>query len=61
MLERDRSAIGTVLGITVVVLAVSGSVLFDWEWGAPDQPVPMAIGLIAAVAAVLITIQIRRN
>ncbi|MFD1570420.1 hypothetical protein [Halorubrum laminariae] len=58
--KRDTSTIGTILGLIVVVIAVGGSVLFDWEWGAfPNQPVPLAIGAIAAIAAVLITI--RRN
>ena len=58
--ERDTSTIGTVVGLIAVGIAVGGPVLFDWEWAAfPNQPVPLAIGAIAAIAAVLITI--RRN
>ena len=58
--KRDTSTLGTLVGLIVVVIAVGGSVLFDWEWGAfPNQPVPLVIGAIAAIAAVLITI--RRN
>ena len=57
--KRDTSTIGTIIGIIVVVIAVGGSVLFGWEWGAPNQPVATAVGAIAAIAAVLITI--RRN
>lgn len=58
--KRDTSTIGTVVGLIVVAIAIGGSVLFEWEWSAfPNQPVPLVIGAIAAIVAVVVTI--RRN
>lgn len=55
VLQRDTSTLGTVVGIIVVVIAIAGSVFLDWEWGAfPNQPVPLAIGVIAAAVAVAV-------
>ena len=56
VLQRDTSTLGTVVGIIVFVVAIVGSVFLGWEWSAfPNQPVPLVIGAIAAVAAVLVT------
>lgn len=55
VLERDTSSIGSIIGVIVVVVAIGGSVFLDWEWSASfSQPVPAAIGVIAAVVAVLV-------
>ena len=60
--KRDTSSIGTLVGLIVVVIAIGGSVLFDWEWSSfPNQPVPLVIGVIAAIAAVVVTIHLVRN
>ena len=60
--KRDNSTIGTIIGLIVVVIAIGGSVLFDWEWGAfPNQPVPLVIGAIAAIAAIVVTVHQARN
>ena len=61
MLPTRDSRLGTLVGLIVVVIALGGSVFFDWEWGwNPDQPVPLVIGVIAAITALGITIaQIR--
>ncbi len=57
--QRDTSTAGTVVGIVIAIVAVGGSVLFGWEWSAfPSQPVPLAIGVVAAIVAV--TIMVRR-
>jgi hypothetical protein len=62
MLPTRDSRLGTIVGLIFVVIAVGGSVLFDWEWGwNPNQPVPLAIGILAAVAALGITIALIRD
>lgn len=59
--SRD-SRLGTIVGLLFVIIAVGGSILFDWEWGwNPSQPVPLVIGVIAAVAALGITIALIRD
>lgn len=50
--------LGTVVGVAVVAVAVLGSYFLDWEWSAfPSQPVPLAIGVIAAAVALYIGFQ----
>lgn len=62
MLPRTDSRLGTLVGLAVVAVAVGGSVLFDWEWGAGlSQPVPFAIGVVAALVAVGVTITLVRD
>lgn len=57
MLPTRDSSTGTLVGLIAVVIAIGGSVLFDWEWGwNPNQPVPLVIGILAAIVAVGITI-----
>ena len=56
--KRSDSSIGTVVGLAFVVLAVLGSTVLDWEWTASiNQPVPLAIGVIAAAVALVIVFQ----
>ncbi|MFC6725265.1 multidrug transporter [Halobium palmae] len=60
--KRDTSSIGTLVGVIMVVIAIGGSVLFGWEWSAfPSQPVPLAIGVLAAIAAVVVTVRSVRS
>jgi len=55
--KRDTSSIGTLVGLVVVGIAIGGSVFFDWEWGSfLEQPLPLVIGMVAAIAAVVATI-----
>lgn len=57
MLPTRDSRLGTIVGLVVVGIALGGSVLFDWQWGwNPSQPVPLAIGVVAAVVALGVTI-----
>ncbi|EMA52187.1 MULTISPECIES: hypothetical protein [Halococcus] len=49
--ERDTSTIGTVVGITVMLIALFGSTFLGWEWGGSGQPVALVIGGAAALAA----------
>jgi len=55
--KRDTSTIGTIIGLIVFVIAIGGSVLFGWEWGAPNQPVATAVGGIAVIIAFILTIR----
>lgn len=58
VLQRDTSTVGTVIGIAIAIVAVGGSVLFGWEWNAfPTQPIPLVIGVVAALAAVTVMIR----
>nr|WP_082146625.1 multidrug transporter [Halostagnicola sp. A56] len=55
-LGRDaRSSIGTVLGIAFVIIAVVGTQFLGWEWGS-GQPLPTAIGIVAAGIALVVVI-----
>lgn len=55
---NDDSNMGTVVGVAVVAVAVLGSYFLDWEWSAfPSQPVPLAIGAIAAAVALYVSFQ----
>jgi ABC-type antimicrobial peptide transport system permease subunit len=51
LFERDRSTIGTVIGILAVGVALFGSTVLGWEWGASGQPVAFAVGVVAVVIA----------
>lgn len=56
--KRDTSSIGTLIGVIVVIIAIGGSIFFNWEWSSfPNQPVPLAIGVLAAVAALVVTVR----
>ncbi|WP_049902069.1 hypothetical protein [Halococcus agarilyticus] len=55
--ERDTSTIGTVVGVAVMIVAIVGSTFLGWEWGGSGQPVAVAIGLAAALAAGWVTLQ----
>lgn len=62
MLPTRDSSLGTLVGLIFVIIAIGGSILFDWEWGwNPSQPVPLVIGVLAAIAAVGITINLLRK
>ncbi|RJT06181.1 multidrug transporter [Halococcus sp. IIIV-5B] len=50
LLERDRSTVGTAVGLAVCLVAVLGSQFLGWEWGS-GQFVPAVIGVAAVVAA----------
>ena len=53
--KRDDSMLGTLVGLAFVVIAILGSQFLDWEWAASlNQPVPLAIGVIAAATALFI-------
>jgi CHASE2 domain-containing sensor protein len=62
MLPTRDSPLGTLVGLIAVGIAIGGSVLFDWQWGwNPNQPVPLVLGVIAAIAAIGVTISLIRN
>lgn len=50
LFERDRSTVGTAVGLAVCLVAVLGSQFLGWEWGS-GQLVPAVIGGAAVVAA----------
>ncbi len=46
----------------MVAVAIVGSIFFDWEWGAfPSQPVPLVIGVFAAIVAIAVTVRTVRS
>ena len=49
LFERDTSTIGTVIGSLAVGVALFGSTVLGWEWGASGQPVAFAVGVLAVV------------
>ena len=59
--ERDTSTIGTVVGVTVVLIALFGSTFLGWEWGGSGQPVALVIGGAAALAAGWVTLRKLRD
>ena len=53
--KRDDSRLGAVVGLAFVAVALLGSQFLDWEWPASiNQPVPLAIGGLAAVVAAFV-------
>lgn len=59
--QRDTSSLGTVIGVVVVIVAISGRLLFDWTWSNPGSFIPILIGVVAAVAAGWISFQKLRS
>lgn len=56
--SRSNSNIGTVIGVSVVVIAIVGTTFLDWSWENPNgQLLPFVIGVIAAAAAVTIALR----
>jgi hypothetical protein len=51
LFERDTSTIGTAIGVLAVGVALLGSTVLGWEWGASGQPVAFAVGAVFALAA----------
>ena len=49
LFERDTSTIGTVVGVLVMTIAVFGSTVLGWEWGASGQPIAFVVGVVAVV------------
>ncbi|WP_435076533.1 multidrug transporter [Halococcus sp. AFM35] len=49
LFERDTSTIGTVIGILAVGVALFGSTVLGWEWGASGQPIAFVVGVVAVV------------
>ncbi|MFC7215754.1 multidrug transporter [Saliphagus sp. GCM10025334] len=50
---RDQSSLVSVLGLLVAVVAIVGTQVLGWEWGA-GQLVPTIIGVVVAAIAVLV-------
>lgn len=56
--HRGNSSVEAVVGIVVVAVAVVGTAFFDWTWANPDgKLLPMAIGVVAAVAAAAVMVR----
>ena len=47
-------------GAVLVMVAVAGTVLFDWEFGESTGPVPLSVGLLAVAITVGVTLLARR-
>lgn len=58
-LQRDTSAIGTVIGVLFVLVALVGTTFFGWEWGGSfaEQPIAIVVGVVAAVIAVVVMLR----
>lgn len=60
--RRDSSTTGTIIGIAVAGIALLGNSFLGWRWSEfPNQPVPLAIGVITAIAAAVIAFQRFKN
>ncbi len=49
LFERDTSTIGAVVGVLVMAIAVFGSTVLGWEWGASGQPIAFAVVAVVIV------------
>jgi F0F1-type ATP synthase assembly protein I len=51
----------TVLGVLVALIAIIGTTLLGWEWGASfsEGPVPFVLGVCVAVVAIALTLRRR--
>jgi hypothetical protein len=57
MLPGRGTTIGTVVGGVFFTIAIIGTVFFDWTWANTEgKLLPLVIGGIAAVVAVLVII-----
>lgn len=60
--RRDGTKIGTAIGFAVMVVAIVGTQFFDWTWANPEgDPLPLAIGGLAAAIAVVLVVWHRRS
>lgn len=60
--RRDGTTIGTVIGVVVMAVAIVGTQFFDWTWANPDGDLlPLAVGVGAAVVAVVLVVWQRRS
>lgn len=53
--ERDTTTIGTVIGVLMMAIALFGSTVLGWEWGASGQPIALLVGVIATILAVWVS------
>lgn len=51
-----QSSVGTAIGVAVAAVAIVGTQVFGWEWGA-GQLVPTIIGAVVAAVAVVLVVQ----
>lgn len=59
--RASDSKLGQYVGAAVALVAVVGYVVFDWRFGDPVSPAPVAIGVACALAAVGWTVYRRRG
>lgn len=58
---RSSSRLEFAIGVAFAIVAVIGSVFFGWDFGfgGSSQPLPFAIGVLAACIAVFFTVRNR--
>ncbi|MFD1567777.1 multidrug transporter [Halolamina litorea] len=52
--RSSDSPVSFAVGLAVAAIALVGTTLFGWEFGVPNGPVPVVIGVACAVAAVVL-------
>ncbi|PCR89979.1 multidrug transporter [Natrinema ejinorense] len=52
----DQSSLVTAVGLLVAIVAVVGTQVFGWEWGA-GQLAPTIIGVVVAGVAVVVVVR----
>ena len=57
--RNSSSAIATVFGVLVGLIAIVGTTFLGWGWGASfaEQPIPFVLGAGAAIIALALTVQ----
>lgn len=54
--RRSRSGPLALLGILAAVVGVVGFVVFGWRFGEATGPLPLALGVLFAAVAVVVTL-----
>jgi hypothetical protein len=56
--ENSPSAV-TIIGVFFALIAVVGSTVLGWEWGASfaEQPIPFVLGACMTFIAIVVTLQ----
>lgn len=54
---QSRSRLGSLIGLAFAVIGVIGVVFLGWRFGGPTDPLALAFGIAAVVAAVVVTVR----
>lgn len=53
----SRKKLGTYAGLTAFAVGLVGFVVFGWRFGSPNGTLPTALGMLAVVVAVALTVK----